>query len=104
MAGVTATLASLARWLVQVSQWFDGWGITLLVPSLIILMVVTGVTGRAAAGPRLWMQLLWGGATVILGLVEAAIIWTILARYTPVGDMSTLLRNMIGHRPFISTI
>ena len=39
----------------------------------IILTVIAGVTGRAATGPRLWMQLVWGTATVILGLIEVAI-------------------------------
>lgn len=53
-------LKTLTEWVVSVSQWFDGWDITLLVPALIILTVIAGVTGRAAVGPRLWMQLVWG--------------------------------------------
>lgn len=90
----TAILEALARWLVSAGRWFDGWDITLLVPALVILMVVAGVTGRAATGPRLWMQLVWGTATVVLGLVEAAIVWTVVARYLPVLD--GLVRSMAG--------
>lgn len=91
----TAILEALARWLVTATQWFDGWDITLLVPALVILMVVAGVTGRAATGPRLWMQLVWGTVTVIIGLIEVAIIWTIIARYLPVADMGTLIQNVL---------
>lgn len=40
-------LKTLTEWVVSVSQWFDGWDITLLVPALIILTVIAGVTGRA---------------------------------------------------------
>lgn len=69
-------LKTLTEWLVSVSRWFDGRDITILVPALIILTVIAGVTGRAATGPRLWMQLVWGTVTVILGLIEVAIIWT----------------------------
>ena len=76
-------LKTLTEWVVSVSQWFEGWDITLLVPALIILTVIAGVTGRAAVGPRLWMQLVWGTVTVIFGLIEVAIIWTIIARYLP---------------------
>ena len=47
MAGI---LETLAEWLVSVSQWFDDWDITILVPALIILTVIAGVTGRAATG------------------------------------------------------
>ena len=46
-------LETLAEWLVSVSQWFNDWDITILVPALIILTVIAGVTGRAAVGPRL---------------------------------------------------
>ena len=81
MAGI---LETLAEWLVSVSQWFNGWDITLLVPALIILTVIAGVTGRAATGPRLWMQLAWGTVTVILGLIEVAIILS-LTRPLPAG-------------------
>lgn len=42
-------LKTLTEWVVSVSQWFDGWDITLLVPALIILTVIAGVTGRAAS-------------------------------------------------------
>ena len=62
-------LKTLTEWVVSVSQWFEGWDITLLVPALIILTVIAGVTGRAAVGPRLWMQLVWGTVTVIFGLI-----------------------------------
>ena len=48
MAGI---LETLVEWLVSVSQWFNGWDITLLVPALIILTVIAGETGRAATGP-----------------------------------------------------
>ena len=41
-------LKTLTEWVVSVSQWFDGWDIMLLVPALIILTVIAGVTGRAA--------------------------------------------------------
>lgn len=100
MAGI---LETLVEWLVSVSQWFNGWDITLLVPALIILTVIAGVTGRAATGPRLWMQLAWGMVTVILGLIEVAIIWTIIARYLPVADMGTLIQNALQHKPlFVS--
>lgn len=100
MAGI---LETLVEWLVSVSQWFNGWDITLLVPALIILTVIAGVTGRAAAGPRLWMQLAWGMVTVILGLIEVAIIWTIIARYLPVADMGTLIQNALQHKPLFVT-
>lgn len=96
MAGI---LGTLAEWLVSVSQWFNDWDITILVPALIILTVIAGVTGRAATGPRLWMQLVWGTVTVILGMIEVAIIWTIIARYLPVADMGTLIQNMLQLKP-----
>ena len=94
-------LKTLTEWVVSVSQWFDGWDITLLVPALIILTVIAGVTGRAAVGPRLWMQLVWGTVTVIFGLIEVAIIWTIIARYLPVADMGTLTQNMLQRKPLL---
>lgn len=100
MAGI---LETLVEWLVSVSQWFNGWDITLLVPALIILTVIAGVTGRTATGPRLWMQLAWGMVTVILGLIEVAIIWTIIARYLPVADMGTLIQNALQHKPLFVT-
>lgn len=100
MAGI---LETLAEWLVSVSQWFNDWDITILVPALIILTVIGGVTGRAATGPRLWMQLVWGTVTVILGLIEVAVIWTIIARYLPVADLGTLIRNMLQHKPLFVT-
>lgn len=100
MAGI---LETLVEWLVSVSQWFNGWDITLLVPALIILTVIAGVIGRAATGPRLWMQLAWGMVTVILGLIEVAIIWTIIARYLPVADMGTLIQNALQHKPLFVT-
>lgn len=93
-------LKAIAEWLVSVSRWFDGWDITL---ALIILTVIAGVTGRAAVGPRLWMQLVWGTVTVILGLIEVAIIWTIIARYLPVADMGTLIQNMLQRKPLLVT-
>lgn len=96
-------LKALAEWLVSVSQWFNGWDITLLVPALIILTVIAGVTGRAATGPRLWMQLVWGTATIFLGLIEVAIIWIIVARYLPVADMGTLIQNMLQRKPLLVT-
>ena len=74
MAGI---LETLAEWLVSVSQWFDDWDITILVPALIILTVIAGVTGRAATGPRLWMQLVWGTATILLACV---LLFNLLAR------------------------
>lgn len=100
MAGI---LETLVEWLISVSQWFNDWDITILVPALIILTVIAGVTGRAATGPRLWMQLVWGTVTVILGLIEVAIIWTIIARYLPVADMGTLIQNMLQHKPLLVT-
>ena len=99
MATITGLLRSLTHWLVLASQWFPDWDITLLASALIVLIVIAGVTGRAAMGPRLWMQLVWGTATVIVGLIEVAIIWTIVTRYLPVCDMSTLIRNMLRHEP-----
>lgn len=98
MAGI---LETLVEWFVSVSQWFNDWDITLLVPALIILTVIAGVTGRAATGPRLWMQLVWGTVTVILGLIEVAIIWTIIARYLPVADMGALIQNMLQRKPLL---
>lgn len=96
-------LKAIAEWLVSVSRWFDGWDITILVPALIILTVIAGVTGRAATGPRLWMQLVWGTVTAILGLIEVVIIWTIIARYLPVADMGTLIQNMLQRKPLLVT-
>ena len=96
-------LKAIAEWLVSVSRWFDGWDITILVLALIILTVIAGVTGRAATGPRLWMQLVWGTVTVILGLIEVVIIWTIIARYLPVADMGTLIQNMLQRKPLLVT-
>ena len=49
--------------------------------------------------PRLWMQLVWGTVTVVVGLIEVAIIWTIVTRYLPVCDMGILIRNMLRHEP-----
>lgn len=98
MAGI---LETLVEWLVSVSQWFNDWDITILVPALIILTVIAGVTGRAATGPRLWMQLVWGAVTAFLGLVEAAVIWTLVARYLPVADLGTLIQNMLQRKPLL---
>lgn len=81
------------------SQWFHDWDITLLASALIVLIVIAGVTGRAAMVPRLWMQLVWGTVTVVVGLIEVAIIWTIVTRYLPVCDMGILIRNMLRHEP-----
>ena len=72
-------------------------------PRAHILTVIGGVTGRAATGPRLWMQLVWGTVTVILGLIEVAVIWTIIARYLPVADMGTLIQNMLQRKPLLVT-
>lgn len=94
-------LRSIAEWLVSVSGWFGGWETVTLVPALIVLGVLAGVTGRAAASPRLWQQILWGTATAFLGLVEAAVIWTLVARYLPVADLGTLIQNMIQSRPLL---
>jgi len=49
------------------------------------------------------MQLAWGMVTVILGLIEVAIIWTIIARYLPVADMGTLIQNALQHKPLFVT-
>ena len=49
------------------------------------------------------MQLVWGTATIILGLIEVAIIWTIIARYLPVADMGTLIQNMLQRKPLLVT-
>ncbi len=76
-------------------------GITLLVPALIILTVIAGVTGRAATGPDYGCNSLRGTVTVILGLIEVAIIWTIIARYLPVADMGTLIQNMLQRKPVL---
>ncbi|MCI1649365.1 MAG: hypothetical protein LKI26_01785 [Bifidobacterium tibiigranuli] len=67
--------------------------------TLIVLAVFAGVTGRAAMGPRLWMQPVWGTVTVVVGLIEVAIIWTIVTRCLPVCDMSALIRNILRHEP-----
>lgn len=98
MAGI---LETLVEWLVSVSQWFNGWDTATLIPALIVLGVLAGVTGRAAASPRLRQQLLWGAATAFLGLVEAAAIWTLVARYLPVADLGTLIQNMLQRKPLL---
>ena len=95
------TLHSIARWLVSVSQWFNGWDITLLVPALIILGVIAGVTGRAVMGGRLWQQILWGSVTVLLSLMEIAIMWIIVARYMPIQDFGTLIERMLLKQPLL---
>ena len=41
--------------------------------------------------------------SVILGLIEVAIIWTIIARYLPVADMGTLIQNMLQRKPLLVT-
>lgn len=99
MATITGLLGSLTHWLVLASQWFHDWDITLLASALIVLVVIAGVTGRAAMVLRLWMQLVWGAVTVVVGLIEVAIIWTIVTRYLPVCDMSALIRNILRHEP-----
>lgn len=99
MATITGLRGSLTHWLVLASQWFHDWDITPLTSALIVLIVIAGVTGRAAMGPRLWMQLVWGTVTVVVGLIEVAIIWTIVTRYLPVCDMGILIRNMLRHEP-----
>ena len=50
MATITGLLGSLTHWLVLASQWFHDWDITLLASALIVLVVIAGVTGRAAMG------------------------------------------------------
>ena len=37
------------------------------------------------------------------GLIEVAIIWTIIARYLPVADMGTLIQNMLQRKPLLVT-
>ena len=96
-------LKTLTEWLVSVIRWFEGWDITILVQALINITLIAGFTVRAATGPRLWMQLVWGPVTVILGLIEVAIIWTIIARYLPVADMGTLIQNMLQRKPLLVT-
>lgn len=97
-------LKAIAEWLVSVSRWFDGWDITLLGCRR---SSPHGDRRRdrpaRAVGPRLWMQLVWGTVTVILGLIEVAIIWTIIARYLPVADMGTLIQNMLQRKPLLVT-
>lgn len=94
-------LQSAARWLVSVSQWFDGWDTTLLVPALVILGVIAGVTGRAAMGSRLWQQILWGAATVLLSLTEIAIMWTLAARCLPILDLGATVEHMMTGQPLL---
>lgn len=95
-------LKRIAEWLVSVSEWFEGWDTATLIPALIVLGVLAGVTGRAAVAPRLRQQILWGSATAFLGLVEAAVIWTLVARYLPVADLGTFIQNMIQHKPLLA--
>ena len=92
-------LQYLAQWLIATSEWFDTWDTTILVASIIVIAVIMGITRQLAHSPILWQQILWGCAAAALGLVIAAIIWTLVARYLPVADLGTLVRNMLQHQP-----
>lgn len=96
MADQAATiLHTLAQWLVTVSQTLAGWDTTSLIAATIILGVLAGIAGRAAAAPRLHQQIIWGLVAAVLALIQAAVIWTIASRYLPITGIDTLLRHML---------
>ena len=39
--------------------------------------------------------------TYLVKLVEAAVIWTLVARYLPVADLGTLIQNMLQRKPLL---
>lgn len=96
MADQAATiLHTLARWLVTVSQTLAGWDTTSLIAATIILGVLAGIAGRAAAAPRLHQQIIWGLVAAVLALIQAVVIWTIASRYLPITGIDTLLQHML---------
>lgn len=96
MADQAATiLHTLARWLVTISQTLAGWDTTSLIAATIILGVLAGIAGRAAAAPRLHQQIIWGLVAAILALIQTAVIWTIASRYLPITGIDTLLQHML---------
>ena len=98
---ITRILHAAARWLVDVSQWFDGWDTTLLIAAILILGVLAGVAVRAANGPGLIRHVLYIGMTVSLTLLELAIIWTLAARYLPIGTLGELIQRASFRQPLI---
>ena len=96
MADQAATiLHTLAQWLVTISQVLTGWDTASLIAATIILGVLAGVAGRAAAAPRLHQQIIWSLVAAVLALMQAAVIWTIASRYLPITGIDTLLRHML---------
>lgn len=96
MADQAATiLHTLARWLVSISQTLAGWDTASLIAATIILGVLAGIAGRAAAAPRLHQQIIWGLVAAVLALIQAAVIWTIASRYLPITGIDTLLQHML---------
>lgn len=96
MADQAATiLHTLAQWLVSISQTLAGWDTTSLIAATIILGVLAGIAGRAAAAPRLHQQIIWGLVAAVLTLIQAAVIWTIASRYLPITGIDTLLQHML---------
>lgn len=96
MADQAATiLHTLAQWLVTISQVLTGWDTASLIAATIILGVLAGIAGRAAAAPRLHQQIIWGLVAAVLALIQAAVIWTIASRYLPITGIDTLLRHML---------
>ena len=52
-------------------------------------------------GGCLWQQILWGSVTVLLSLMEIAIMWIIVARYMPIQDFGTLVERMLLKQPLL---
>ena len=67
-------------------------------------MAITGVLRPGHVAIRvLEMEPALKHYTEVLGLIEVAVIWTIIARYLPVADMGTLIQNMLQHKPLLVT-
>ncbi len=83
------------------SDLFNSWDTTLLIPAILILGMLTGVTGRAANGPSLIRHILYIGLTVLLTLIELAVIWTLAARYLPIDGFGELIQRAGLHQSLL---
>ena len=98
---ITSILHAAARWLVDVSEWFDGWDTTLLVAAILILGMLAGVAARAANGPGLLRHVLYIGLTVLLALLELAVVWTLAARCLPIDTIGELIQRAASRQPVL---
>ncbi|PST48944.1 hypothetical protein COO72_05390 [Bifidobacterium callitrichos] len=83
-----------SQWLVDLTNAFAAWPTPFLIAALLLLITVSGVTGRAVIGASLPKQLLWGTVTVAVSLMALAVIWALVVRFVPVDMLETILNTL----------